>query len=112
MSLVHLDHLLLKILGIAGGEFLHGVHTCSLEKLGKLRTYTLDAEKVGMIDPCKDELCSDSGLLLESLAALCGLSLFKELVCIVDTCCCEFLGISRSDSFDVYDIVSHDSMII
>ena len=62
LSSVGLLQLRLQILCHAMTEFLHGINTSSFEQLGKLRTYTVDAEQVGMVGPAQDELLADACL--------------------------------------------------
>ena len=53
---INLLHLSGQILCIAMTEFLYGVYTCSLKQLCELRTYAVDADKVGVVCPLEDEL--------------------------------------------------------
>ena len=59
----------LQVLCHAMAELLHGVNTGSFEQLGKLRTYTIDAEQVAMVCPLQNQLRTDFRCLCQLLAA-------------------------------------------
>lgn len=60
-----------------------------------------------MIDPSKDELAGNAGLLFKFLASFGGLSGLKKLVNGLNARGDEFLSVCRADALDVNDFVSH-----
>ena len=52
-------HLGNQILRIAGRQLLHGIDTGGFKQFGELRP-TVDAEKIGMIDPCENVLLGNT----------------------------------------------------
>ena len=88
-------------------KFLHGVNTGGLEKLGELRAYTLDAEKVGMVDPCENKLAVDAGSLLELFTTLGSLAFLKKLVNSLNAGGDKLFSVNRTDALNVDNFVSH-----
>ena len=68
----------LQVLCHAMTELLHGVNTSGLEQLGELRSYTVDAEQVGMVGPLQDEFLADASLLCQGLTSLRGSTLLEQ----------------------------------
>ena len=54
--LIDLYHFGLKICCDTMTELFHGVDASSLKKFRKLTSYAIDAEEVGMVDPCENQL--------------------------------------------------------
>ncbi len=104
---VDLGHLGHEVGGDPVLEFLDGVNTGGLEKLGELGTDTLDTEKISMVDPCEDKLAVDAGSLLELFTALRGLSLSEKLVNSLNAGGDELFGVNGAYALDVDNLVSH-----
>ena len=107
LFLVDLDHGLFEIGGIAVSEFLDGVDTSGLKQFGELGTDALDTEQVSVVDPGQDEVMTDTGCILEFLAALRALAFLKELRDGFDTGSDQFFSIHRTDALDVDNLISH-----
>ena len=104
---IDLFHLCYKIFCIAVCKFLYGVNSCSLKKLGKLRTYSLYPEKVGMVAPFEDEFLRNACLLSYCLASFRTSAFFKKLFYFYNSCSLKLFCISRAYTFDVNYFVCH-----
>lgn len=54
--LVYLYHLCLKICSDSMAELFYGVDASSFEKFCELTCYAIDAEEIGVVDPCENQL--------------------------------------------------------
>ena len=89
-------------------ELLHGVNTGSFEQLGKLRTYTVDAEQVSMVGPLQNQFLADACLFSQSLTSLRGSTLLKQFAYFVNTSGNEFLCLNIANTFNVNNLVIHN----
>ena len=105
---VDLFELRLQVLGYTVTELLHGVNTCLLQQLGKLRTYAVDAEQVGMVRPAQNQFLADFCCFCQSLAALGVCTLLEQFAYLVDTSGCQLLCIDVAYTFDVNNLVIHN----
>ena len=106
--LINLCELRLQVLCHAVAELLDGVDASLLEQLGKLGTYAIDAEQVGVVGPAENELFADARGLCQLLAALGGGTLLEQLAHLLNTCGNQLLSISVAYSFDVNNLVIHN----
>lgn len=53
---IDLDEFFLKVFRHTVGKLFYSVHPGSFKQFGKLSGYTLDAEEIGMVDPCQYQL--------------------------------------------------------
>ena len=98
----------LQVLCHAMTELLHGVNTSGLEQLGELRSYTVDAEQVGMVGPLQDEFLADASLLCQGLTSLRGSTLLEQFTYFVNTSGNEFLCVNIANTFNVNNLVIHN----
>lgn len=104
---VDLGHLGDEVGGDPVLEFLDGVNSGGLEKLGELGTDTLDAEEIRMVDPCEDKLAGDAGRFLELFTSLGSLALGKKLVNSLNAGGDKLFSVNRTDALNVDNLVSH-----
>src|SRR5665213_565200 len=70
LLLIDRPHLLGQVLGVTLSECHHGVDTARLEQLRILAGYAVDAEQVGVVDPCEDLRVPDTTGLPDLLPTL------------------------------------------
>ena len=107
LGVVGFLHLLCEVLGYAMTELLDGIDAGCLEQFGKLRTYALDSEQVGMVGPLQDELLADACLFCQGSTAFRSGTLCQQVLYLNDACLLELRSISLAYALDVDNLVSH-----
>ena len=93
-------------------ELLYGVYPSSFKQLCKLRTYAMNADKIGMVCPLKNELVRNASLLSQSFTSCRNCTLSQQLFYFVDTGSSQFLCIGNTYAFNVYNFVSHNNSFL
>lgn len=82
-------------------KLLHCIYSCSFKEFCKLRTDTLNTEKICVIAPFEDKLIGNSCIFSKSLTSGKSSTLFKKLICGLKTCLCKLPGICLTYAFNV-----------
>ena len=101
-------HGLHEVFGISASKFLHGVDTGSFEEFGKLGTYAIDAEQVGMIHPSQNKVVTDTGGIFQFFPSFRSFAFFKKLGNLFNSGGNQLFSINGAHALDVDDLIIHD----